>query len=77
LATVSRGFHKVFGISPSAYRAHQRARRAAHLTASSQMRLDDLAQGSGFADQAHMTHAVRSLTGLTPGAWRRQAREVK
>lgn len=77
MATVSRGFRKVFGISPSAYRAHLRARRAAHLTASSQLRLDDLAQHTGFADQAHMTHAVRSLTGMTPGAWRRQVLEVK
>lgn len=76
-ATVSRGFRKVFGVSPSSYRAQQHARRATHLAASSQMRLDDLAQVSGFTDQAHMTHAVRTLTGLTPGAWRRQAVNIE
>jgi AraC-like DNA-binding protein len=71
-ATVSRGFRKVFGVSPSAYRAHQRARRATQLTASSQKPLANIAHGIGFSDQAHMTRAVHALTGLTPGAWRRR-----
>ena len=74
-ATVSRGFRKVFGVSPSAYRAQQRARHATQLAVSSRTRLDDLAQRLGFTDQAHMTRAVHALTGVTPGAWRRRARE--
>lgn len=73
-ATISRGFRKVFGVPPSVYRAHQRARWAAQLAGSSRIRLDELAQSSGFTDQAHMTHAVRGLTGLPPGAWRQKAR---
>jgi AraC-like DNA-binding protein len=71
-AVVSRGFRKVFGISPSAYRAHQRARQAAHFAASSNKQLSDIAHGAGFSDQPHMTRAVHALTGTTPGAWRRR-----
>jgi AraC-like DNA-binding protein len=71
-ATVSRGFRKVFGVSPSAYRAQQRARRATHFSALSSTNLADLAVCCGFSDQAHMTRAVRALTGRTPGVWRNQ-----
>jgi AraC-like DNA-binding protein len=71
-ATVSRGFRRVFGVSPSAYRAQQRARQATHFAALSRIKLADLAVCCGFSDQAHMTRAVRALTGQTPGVWRRQ-----
>jgi AraC-like DNA-binding protein len=26
----------------------------------------------GFADQSHLTKAVRNVTGRTPGGWRRE-----
>ncbi|MWD30171.1 helix-turn-helix domain-containing protein [Aquicoccus sp. SCR17] len=35
--------------------------------------LADIAAEVGFADQAHFTRAFRSVTGQTPGAWRRMA----
>ncbi|MEG9433748.1 helix-turn-helix domain-containing protein [Terriglobus sp. ADX1] len=71
-ATVSRGFRKVFHVSPKTFRGQQRARRAARLAACSRVRLDEIAQASGFSDQAHMTKAVVALTGQTPGAWRKE-----
>lgn len=69
--TVSRGFRKVFGITPMLFRAEARAHRALALLARSDAPLTAIAADAGFADQAHMTRAVRTVTGAPPGAWRR------
>lgn len=69
--TLSRGFQRVFGLTPKRFRHEQRARRALRGLSSGGPSLAVLALDSGFADQAHMTHAVTALTGLSPGAWRR------
>ncbi len=71
-ATVSRGFQKVFGISPSAYRAQLRGRQAWKLVTTTHEELSAVAMQAGFCDQAHMTRTVRNVTGKPPGAWRRQ-----
>ena len=68
--TVSRGFESVFGVSPSAFRAAARARRAWQAIRTSREPLVDIAARLGFADQAHMTRSVRCLTGRAPRAWR-------
>jgi len=66
---LSRGFGKVFGVSPQRFRLEARARAAlADLPGGGT--LADLAAAHGFADQAHMTRTVRALTGRPPGAWR-------
>jgi AraC-like DNA-binding protein len=70
-STLSRGFGRLYGVTPKRYRHEVKTRRA--LTALSggwSGSLALLALDSGFADQAHMTHAVAGLTGTTPGAWR-------
>jgi len=36
--------------------------------------LAEIAAVAGFADQSHMTRAVRALTGQTPGDWLRSNR---
>lgn len=69
--TVSRGFGKVFGLTPVAFRAEARARRAFALITESNLPLAQIAAVAGFADQAHLTRSVRTLTGFPPGAWRR------
>ena len=69
-ATVSRGFARVFGVSPSAFRAEARARRAFARVAATAEPLAAIAAALGFADQAHMTRAVAALTGAPPGRWR-------
>lgn len=69
--TVSRGFGKVFGVTPASFRAEARARRALMLIASSDAPLVAIAASTGFADQAHMSRATRALTGAPPTAWRR------
>ena len=70
-ATVSRGFHKVFGTSPAAFRTETRTRRAYALIAGSAAPLVSIAVATGFADQAHLSRATRALTGAPPSAWRR------
>lgn len=71
--SVSRGFARVFGVSPHRYRAEARARRAIVECANPAPPLAAVAAKLGFSDQAHMTRAVRALSGLTPGEWRRCA----
>jgi AraC-like DNA-binding protein len=68
--TVTRGFAQVFGISPEAFRARTRARRAWKEIASTQTPLVEIALDLGFSDQAHMTRSVKEMTGMTPSGWR-------
>jgi AraC-like DNA-binding protein len=69
--TLSRGFCKVFGVTPASYRAEVKVRRALALIFSSDMPLVRVAAAAGFADQAHLSRATRALTGAPPSAWRR------
>jgi AraC-like DNA-binding protein len=71
-ATVTRGFKQVFGITPSQFRAHSRAKLAWNMIHSSNVPLCHVASSLGFSDQAHMTRALRSLTGKTPSMCRTQ-----
>lgn len=68
--TVSRGFHQAFGTPPRRYRAEQRALRAVHELTTRPDPPASIAIDLGFADQAHMSRAVRALTGLSPGRLR-------
>ena len=69
--TLSRQFRQLYGIDAAAYRAEARARRAWRMIVGTGASLAEIAHASGHADQAHMTRAVRALTGHPPGAWRR------
>jgi AraC-like DNA-binding protein len=66
LGSISRGFRQVFSVTPAAYRATQRAHRATQALSAGDAPLSAIAADCGFADQAHMTRAVRHLTGLPP-----------
>ena len=68
--TVSRRFRQLYGIPPARFRHEARARSAWNLTVWSDRPLADIAAEAGFADQAHMTRAVKALTGDTPARWR-------
>lgn len=68
---VSRGFARVYGVSAKRYAFEARARRAwTRLQQDFSISLSDLAAELGFADQAHMTRAIRDLTGAPPSTWR-------
>lgn len=69
--TVSRGFGRLFGITPAAFRVEAKARRAVALMDGGEQSLAAIAAAAGFADQAHMTRAVRALTGEPPARLRR------
>jgi AraC-like DNA-binding protein len=71
-AHFSRRVRAVLGLSPRDLRRQQRVLAARALIEQGNA-LSDCAQQAGFADQAHMTRDVRSLTGVTPGALRRGA----
>ena len=72
--TLSRGFRKVFATSPAGFRVEARTRDALARIARGVAPLAVVAAEGGFADQAHMTRAVRALTGQPPGYWRRSNR---
>ena len=68
--TLSRGFAQVFGISPEAFRARCRSRKALRLIRETQNSMAIIAAELGFSDQAHMSRSVKHLTGMAPQAWR-------
>ncbi|UNU42440.1 AraC family transcriptional regulator [Sphingopyxis sp. YF1] len=70
--TLSRGFRAAYGCTPKAYRADARARAALAAVRAGAEPLAAIAHRFGFADQAHMTHAVARLSGAPPGRWRKK-----
>ena len=76
-ATVSRGFRQAFATTPARYRAEARARLAWQSVAGGGGRLADLAYELGFADQAHMTRSLVSLTGKPPRGWRPPVKSIQ
>jgi AraC-like DNA-binding protein len=75
--TISRGFGRVFGTTAASFRAEARARRAFEQIVRTNAPLVDIAANSGFADQAHMTRAVRALTGAPANSWRSRSISFK
>ena len=74
--TVSRGFSRRFGVTPSRFRLEWRTRAACLRLASRAGALRDIAAETGFADQAHMTRCVLHMTGATPARWRSASRGI-
>jgi AraC-like DNA-binding protein len=75
--TMSRGFSLAYGVSARRFRVELQARAAWLAIVRSRRTLAAIAQEAGFADQAHMTRAVRAVTGSTPARWRRDPRVVE
>jgi len=73
--SATRSFSRSFGVSPARFGAELKARAAWLRATESCERLCEVAAGAGFCDQAHMTRAVKRLTGDTPASWRRSLRE--
>lgn len=63
--SMSRGFRRVFELSPKSFRLHARTHAALRLVRSTTMTGASIAHVCGFADQAHMSRALRAMTGLS------------
>ncbi|KQV89488.1 AraC family transcriptional regulator [Pelomonas sp. Root1237] len=68
--SLARGFRQVFGVTPAAYRLFQRTHRALGHIARGDAGLAAVAAQCRFADQAHMSRAIRRMTGLAPSQLR-------
>ena len=69
--TLRRQFRQAYHVTPAQYRWRARARRAWQAVVAKPTSLSKIAHEMGYADQAHMSRAVRQLTGQTPSDWRR------
>lgn len=67
----ARQFREAFGESPRTVRLWGRTSRAIHRIVRTAMPLAELACVEGFADQAHLTRAVKQATGFAPARLRR------
>jgi AraC-like DNA-binding protein len=63
--SLARGFRQQFGVTPAEFRIIARTRKAMRRLPG--LALSVAAIESGFADQAHMSRAVKRVTGLSPG----------
>lgn len=71
--SVSRGFAQAYGVSPARYRLGVRIKGAVNSLTGGSAPLAEVAIANGFADQPHMTRAVKTAIGSTPA----QLRQVK
>ena len=66
-----RAFKESFGATPHVYVIKRRVERARTLMLTTSESLSQIALACGLADQAHLCHCFRRVTGMTPAAWRR------
>ena len=65
-----RAFQAHYGMSPGAYIRRLRLEWALERLAGSDEPVSVIAAGAGYADQSHLTRAVKRGTGYTPGRYR-------
>jgi AraC family transcriptional regulator len=62
-------FKQTVGVPVHQYVIQRRVDLAVRLLSRAKLRLSEVAQQAGFADQSHMTRCIRRMTGLTPAAF--------
>jgi AraC family transcriptional regulator len=67
-AHFARAFKESMGRAPHQYLLALRLVRARRLVETTHATLSDIAQRTGFADQAHFTRLFKRAFGATPGA---------
>ena len=67
-AHFARAFKQTLGRAPHQYLLGRRLERARQLIETTAASLSDIAQRTGFADQAHFTRLFKRAFGTTPGA---------
>lgn len=68
--TLTRAFRRCFGCSIGTYVRRRRLEQAARLLQNTRLPIAEVALLTGFADQPHLTRALRRQIGLTPGTLR-------
>lgn len=71
---LARTFKSRLGVSVGEYHRRVRVQAAAGRVLGSSDPIARVAHDTGFADQAHLTRAMRTLLGITPAALRRSTR---
>jgi AraC family transcriptional regulator len=66
-----RSFRESTGKTPYQFLLDRRVQRAQSLMRDLRISLSNIAKSSGFANQHHMARIFRSVTGMTPSAYRR------
>jgi AraC family transcriptional regulator len=69
-----RLFSRVLGVSPHQYLVRSRLRHAAQLLSSSEQSVTDVALDVGFADLSNFVRSFHRAAGVSPGGFRRAAR---
>ena len=70
---LARTFRKQYGCTVGEYARRLRVEFAMDRLRGTDESLAAIAQVAGFSDQAHFSRQFRSVTGVTPGAYRRQS----
>ncbi|MER9855005.1 MULTISPECIES: AraC family transcriptional regulator [unclassified Mesorhizobium] len=68
---MSHAFKAATGVPPHRWQMQARVDRAKAMMARDAASLGDIAEATGFFDQAHLTRVFKSIVGVTPGAWMR------
>ena len=71
----ARAFRASAGISPYRYILTRRLERARTMLAHSRSMPSEIASATGFADQSHLTRAIKSRYGVTPAVLRRKEQD--
>ncbi|WP_245451783.1 helix-turn-helix transcriptional regulator [Mesorhizobium waimense] len=69
----SHAFKAATGVPPHRWQMQARVGRAQAMMAHDAASLGDIAEATGFFDQAHLTRVFKSVVGVTPGAWMKSA----
>ena len=72
IAHFTRAFRQSVGESPHRWLMRRRIETAQRLLLDSDRNLAEIAVDCGFADQSHFTKVFKSMTGVPPGAFRRE-----
>jgi AraC family transcriptional regulator len=72
----ARQFRAATGQPPHQYVIARRVERARQILTAEDLTLADVALQAGFSDQSQLTHHFKRLVGVTPGQFRRSARNA-
>ncbi len=70
---MSHAFKAATGVPPHRWQMQARIDRAKAMMAHDAAALADIAEATGFFDQAHLTRVFKAVVGVTPGAWMKSA----